>query len=467
MNRHTRKKKLIGGKTIASGGYGCVFNPALKCKNKPERELNKISKLMSKKHALQEYQEIFSIKKYLKNIPNFEDYFLIYDVTLCFPDKLTKNDLQKYNNKCTALPKYNITKKNINTKIDQMMSLNLPNGGIPIDDYIYSNGSFYKIYNLHNKLVNLLKNGIIPMNNYNIYHCDIKDSNVLIDENGKTRLIDWGLSVKYKPTNTSIFPKNWRNRPLQFNVPFTIIIFTDDFYEKYTDYLNKKNIHHSNQLKPFVIDYLNFWIKKRGPGHYKFINEIFYMLHSNEFNSIYKKDLSKIIETEITIPTIVNSIVSVLEHYTKFKDDGTLNLREYLNDVFVKTIDIWGFITIYFPLLELFYNNYNILSENEMTTFNKLKYIFNEYLYNPIYSYTVINTNKLFSDLKELGKLIYKLKQPFISFNSNSNTNNTYTNYLSSLSYGGKTKKNINKKFIFKRKKMIKNFKNAFFLSLK
>jgi len=41
-----------------------------------------------------------------------------------------------------------------------------------------------------------LTNGIVPMNNANIYHCDIKETNVLVDKQGgniKTRLIDWGL----------------------------------------------------------------------------------------------------------------------------------------------------------------------------------------------------------------------------------------------------------------------------------
>ena len=36
--------KTKGGKVIASGGYGCVFSPALKCKGSSKRENNKITK---------------------------------------------------------------------------------------------------------------------------------------------------------------------------------------------------------------------------------------------------------------------------------------------------------------------------------------------------------------------------------------------------------------------------------------
>jgi serine/threonine protein kinase len=56
--------------------------------------------------------------------------------------------------------------------------------------------------NINNSLMELLVNGIVPMNNRNIYHCDIKDSNVLLDDSSnelKSRLIDWGLSTEYIP----------------------------------------------------------------------------------------------------------------------------------------------------------------------------------------------------------------------------------------------------------------------------
>ena len=44
-NRKTRKKsKNKGGKAIDSGGFGCVFSPALKCSNKPRTDgISKLS----------------------------------------------------------------------------------------------------------------------------------------------------------------------------------------------------------------------------------------------------------------------------------------------------------------------------------------------------------------------------------------------------------------------------------------
>ena len=149
-----RKTKKIynnkGGKVIASGGFGCVFNPALKCQGAKNRDKNKISKLMTEKHAIQEYEEINKIKDKIDSMPNYKDYFLVYDTTLCRPSKLNANDLTAYSDKCTALPKDDINKNNINSKLYKLMSLNLPNGGLPVDDYLYNNGSYEKLYNVHN-----------------------------------------------------------------------------------------------------------------------------------------------------------------------------------------------------------------------------------------------------------------------------------------------------------------------------
>lgn len=460
----TRKnyKTNKGGKVIASGGYGCVFDPALKCEGVSKRETKKISKLMTERHATQEYEEINNIKQKLDRIPNYEDYFLVYDATLCRPAKLTATDLSAFSEKCTALPKDDITKQNINSKLDQVMALNIPNGGLPVDDFIYTNGSFEKIYDVHIKLVKLLKNGIIPMNKNNIYHCDIKDSNVLVDDSGsdlKTRLIDWGLSVEYEPNDNDKFPKNWRNRPLQFNVPFSVVIFTDSFYEKYTKYLQDGGEVNELSLKPFVIDYLNFWMKDRGAGHYKFINEIMYKIYNQDFTSISEKSRPAYIETEITMPLIIDYIIEVLIHYTKFKSNGELNLREYLNEVFIEIVDVYGFINIYYPLLELLSNNYFSLNKEKLELFDTLCSIYKNYLYSPRYEPYIMS--ELLNDLKELGNLLH------IIIRGKRKTTATSETALASGIKTRKRRKSASKSQLFKRKPLVKRFKNPIFLSLK
>jgi serine/threonine protein kinase len=466
-----------GGKVLASGGFGCVFTPALKCEGTRTREKNKVSKLMTEKHAIQEYEEINKYKRILETVPNYEDYYLLYDINICRPAKLTASDLQNFK-KCTALPKKNITKKNINESLDKVMTLNMPNGGLPVDDYLYQDGSFQKIYDVHVSLVKLLKKGIIPMNDKNIYHCDIKDANILVQRETelKTRLIDWGLSTEYVPFRNQIFPSTWRNRPLQYNVPFSVILFSDSFIEKYTKYLedNVKDIKlTAAQLKPFAIDYINFWMKERGAGHYKYINEVMFMLFANSLTDISESDKPQVIETQITMEYIVDYIVDVLLHFTKFKADGSLDLRQYLDNVFIKIVDIWGFIISYVPIIEILSDNYNSLTKQELKIFNQLQFIFVEYLYNP--RHEPIDMKELYTDLKILGDLLHikltgkKIASPIktLTLTPTSNTKKSVGKGIHKKTRKNKIKNDKNTRVSFKRGPKKRRFKHPVFLSLK
>lgn len=413
-----------GGKVLASGGFGCVFTPALKCIGNNTRDKNKISKLMTNKHAKEEYEELIYVNSKLKVIPNFKNYFLIDDFTLCKPVKLTKDDLKNYR-ECGALEKEGITKKNINDSLDKLLAINMPYGGITVEDFIISNKYHAKLIELNNKLLELLKNGILEMNKKHIYHSDIKASNILIlmqnnnasVDNMKVRLIDWSLTVEYIPFKNNKFPNNWKNRPLQFNVPFSIILFTDLFVDSYSNFLDENGASSAKKkelLFGFVKNYLYLWMKERGQGHYKYINKIMYMLfkydvmHTNEYaNNKTLKDsnnLKKFIETNYTLPCIINYLVEVLLHFTKFNNDGSLNMRYYLDNNFIHLIDVWGFVISYLPLYELLFENYDNLTEVQMLIFTKLKYIFLKYLYEP--QIELINLTNLENNLKEINNLI-------------------------------------------------------------
>ena len=455
-----------GGRVLASGGFGCVFTPALKCEGATQREQNKVSKLMTSEHAISEYKEITSFKNKLDTIKDYEDYFLLSNATLCKPAKLTTSDLRSFTKKCTALPKKDITQKNINDHLDKLMMLNIPNGGIPVDDFLYTGPgkTFEKISRIHTSLVNLLEKGIVPMNKKHVYHCDIKDSNVLVQEMDgtlKTRLIDWGLSTEYTPFKNQPFPTNWRNRPLQFNVPFSVIIFSEYFVDQYTMFLKNGGIVDETNLKPFVMEFVVSWMKQRGGGHYKFINEIMFMLFSHSIKDVSARNMPKVIETHITMPYIVDYIVDVLVHFTAFRDDGKLDLRVYLDNIYIKIVDIYGFINVYYPILEVLYKHYPSLSQTELELFNQLKFIFVEYLYRP--RHEEIHMRELIDDLKILGGLIT------ISL-TETNSTTPITSSLGTAS-GIKTRKRRNLRknsaISFKRRPKYRRFKNPIFLSAK
>jgi serine/threonine protein kinase len=244
------------------------------------------------------------------------------------------------------------------------------------------------------------------MNEKFVFHSDIKDSNVLVKQESElfTRLIDWGLSTEYEPFKDNEFPKSWRNRPLQFNVPFSIIIFSDSFIEKYTKYLKDGGETDPDSLKPFVVDFIHSWIKERGAGHYKFINDIMFMLFSKDLTSISEGSKGQFVETNFTMDYITRYIVAILEKFTKFREDGSLNLREYLDNVFIKIVDVYGFICVYYPLLELLFENYDKLTDNQMEMLNLLQSIFITYLYSE--RTEPIDIDDLVGYLEDFGKLI-------------------------------------------------------------
>lgn len=215
-----------------------------------------------------------------------------------------------------------------------------------------------------------------------------------------------------------------------------------------------------------------------------------FTLFSNSLTSISEGSMSQVIETQITLDYIVNYIVDVLVHFTKFKDDGSLNLREYLDTVFIQVVDVWGFISVYYPMIELLGNSYSRLTKQELKIFNQLQFIFVEYLYNP--RHEPIDMVMLYSDLKDLGNLIHiklrgKKKTTSVS-ESSSKSSSSKSSSLNSLSSkksssrpvsskkdkasgidNNKTRKNrVERTSIsFKRKPPPKRFKNPLFLSIK
>ena len=422
-------KNGVGGQVVNSGGFGCVFNPALKCINNNYRIPNQVSKLMLKRHAESEYNDIIKFKKDLEKIPDYENYFLLNNFSLCEPEKLTKDDLIDYNKKCKTLQRENITSKNINKNLDKLISLNMPNGGIDLGDYFSKYSTNSDVININNSLIKLLKNGILPMNKLGIYHCDIKESNILIKkENNQTisRLIDWGLSSKYN-NDSDVIPSHMKNRPFQYNVPFSCILFTDLFDKMYNEFL----IEHENpeyyMIRTFVIDYIFVWNNERGAGHIKVIENIFGKLFSMDLKHIDPEDKILIIEMEYTYNYIIEYLTKILYKYTKNNKFYKIN---YFKDVYVKIVDIWGFIISYEPIMSSFYSRYMELNKIEMKIFKKFKYIFMTYLYEP--RVEPININSLINNLKNLSYLFE------IEKSSNKITNFSLTKY--SL-YSSKSKK--------------------------
>jgi hypothetical protein len=414
-----------GGKVIDSGGFGCIFRPQLKCKKSINNrnkiygtnnyDINGISKVMQKKYAIREYFSLNEFIKIIKTIPNYNYYFLITDFTLCRPQYFTPKDLIDFDKKkCSSLKKKNITTKNINSKLKEIYMINMPYGGIDIDHFLYKNINNIKlIYNFNLKMIDLLENAILPMNKRGLYHGDLKSNNMLVDvkNNNKMyiRIIDWGLSGIYLPNNNLNFefkndlielnkiPEVFTERPFQFNVPFSSVLLSKNFIIEYNNYCLYSKDKYS--LYEFIKRYINNYIFDRKPSHLKDFNSIFNNLNSSNYNSVlssisYEYSNHNIISSITNINYIYTYLYEILQKYTK---NNSFNVFEYFSNVYIKNLDIWGFILSYYPLV---YFNNKIFSE----LIKKLLAIMLKY------SNTPINVYELKEILNEFSNNIINLK---------------------------------------------------------
>ena len=404
----------IGGKVLTSGGFGCIFEPALRCQYETPnllRNRKQVSKLMTTKHAKDEYKQIQTFNATLRVIPNYSNYFLLKNFKLCKPSKLTDDDLRGYQKKCKALKKKGIYSKNINNSLDKVLTINMPNGGIDVEQFInqYVSKRFTPVSNiirLNNSLIDLLINGIIPMNKLNVYHCDIKDSNVLVnivETRLETRLIDWGLSFIYNDKFNGI-PRKIYGRPFQYNVPFSSVIFNKDFLHLYNKFLKSNSNPDYFQIREFIVNYIFIWNEIRGTGHLSAINSIIKNLTIQDLTAIKKNNVKEhFIEYDFTYYYIVEYLSKILEKYT---NNGSFDIMSYFKNVFLKNIDIWGFVMIYIVLYEYLYESYDKLNEYQMEFITKIKYIIIHFLYEcPI---NPIDVSLLTDELTSLNKVIEK-----------------------------------------------------------
>jgi len=387
-----------GGKLIESGGFGCIFKPQLKCN--PNYVISGdnnyfgekgISKLMKTKHGLNEYNEIKRFIPILKTIPNYKNYFIISDYTLCKPEPLSSSDLIDFNKvKCSPLKKINITSKNINENLDELLAINMPYGGTDIDEFIKRTIYERNIIVIFNeKMIDLLTNAIIPMNKRGIFHGDLKSNNILVNIENKNlflRIIDWGLSGIYIPniTNESQFsesgfrddwkliPSKFRDRPFQYNVPFSSILFSKKFNDIYSYFLMSKNGNFTNDdIKDFVISFFEDYVDSYRSGHLSTFNSIF--KYHKKLISLLSEDSNPIRLKNKKIYSNIDYIYKyIYDILIKFTKPYSFDVLAYFSEVYTKNMDVWGFVMSYVALCEnannIIYNNYNEKVSNNMKT---------------------------------------------------------------------------------------------------
>ena len=373
--------KMKGGIPIYPGGYSCIFKPQLRCKSKNKTKKNNrnirnegVSKLLFKKYADIEMQNIQKFYHALKKIHNSHKYFLFTKTKSCSPSKISTRDLKGFNEMCTNFTSHDINESNINNKknIQNLRLINMPNAGISLNEWLfvkYKNTiEHLKIVRikLFNKIIStLILRAIVPMNHQGVIHNDMKEDNILIHSTSPT-IIDWGISGI--STHHHPIPEIIMNRYISISNPFSSILFTTDFSKNYSEFLKVNAIHtthhvtnmrHDSQIQQKLRDFsLSQYLKNKEYGHYSHIQnffrdifKIFINYYNNNSNEFLKFSLDTIKTSDDLYHRIASNYISdILIHFTEFDErDGFVRFQyiKYFTDVYIYNCDLWGTVFCY------------------------------------------------------------------------------------------------------------------------
>jgi len=372
---------------IGEGGYGCVFYPPLNCENRPPTDKSMISKLQSVRDSEYEYKQLQKLKgicrKYIKNC----DEHLIVEAQMCEPHLTQKiidenecelfSKIKKRIGKASRKSTLGTGKKTRRNKkrykkyseregriSKDFNIINMKYSGINLHKFILKNVDFKNpktfIY-INNAIIDLYVEAVMVLNKNKIYHNDIKTSNILIDDKGQIRLIDWGVM------NEIIF------RPrFDFNRPYMFCLMSDEFIEK----LNE-NMPITQEVAERILT--------------EYLPTVNYLENAdNMMKLMYPMDKSEYKLNGTIHPLLYYSFVDMCGTFKSYKD--------WL-EIYVHNLDICGVAIMYSDILCAIY----IHNANFPKLIEGLYYIFEKYV---LKGYVKINSNEFIDDLKKLNLLL-------------------------------------------------------------
>ena len=451
-----------GGAAIAAGGFGCVFRPALRCQPgspaSSKYKASDVSKLMARRDANEEMQELGRVMPVLALIPNADKYFVgvggNQNFYACTPAPLTTEDRVHYS-RCRPLIRRGYTVDTINDKLEGLRVINQSDGGIEVNEaWGYANhaghghgaaamADFTNGFKALNAgLMQLLVHGVVPLNRMGVLHGDLKASNVLVDSgpaapagrNVRTvlenmthaqaantdvlacRIIDWGLAMYFKGAPPSPLARLRQSIPESlrigkytlFNMPITAILFEDDL---------------QRVIKKLVREFLPPRSGRTGRAlAMRNVANRIYMIHLSSVDGHGHDDyLAQILGTFFYgVPVtanqqasqerdrspqgiIIDYLAAALDAYVE--PDGTFRRMDYFQDVFRHNCDVYGLLTCYLPLVEVPADVPQAQTWSRNLVSNGVVRMLAEYCYGPTYAARQIPIREVYDTCMAIGRL--------------------------------------------------------------
>lgn len=233
---------------------------------------------------------------------------------------------------------------------------------------------------------------------------DLKDQNILY-HNNSLKIIDWGLSFIKTSNNFEYKKENFNNnlyrRPLQFNLPYSILLMNDDFWKEFVNYFNyfhiieKKEINSaffSNILRQILY---NFFENIKYGHNLDLTNSIIPLFYDNENLDNDNKKFNKFIDIFTKIYT------SIFNKYFDVKNKK-FKINEYIENIYLYNCDIFGLVSIYISIYEKLKRE-----NNKNVDLSKLKSLVKKYMFEEKFYLEPYNIQELNEDLNELNKFIF------------------------------------------------------------
>jgi hypothetical protein len=448
MNKRNKK----AGKAVASGSFGCVFRPPLRCKGEVNRpgtvDKPLISKLMIRESALEEYKIIQDVKNSVKDIPNYGDYFVLDDITMCDPGELDEEDMENAVKECKSPLKLGNNETTISSnKLSQTSIITAPDMGNDIHkSFIQMNTDMLK-YKGNDKLslvsknlkkfniqiVKLLKNGIAPMIEKGIYHNDLKAENIMTSykslEDVKNnfnyvKMVDFGFLTKLNEDADEYDIEESLVTNLLFNTPIYNLIYDElllfKFTKKFEELLpnvktrfnDLKNGEFQIKLSKEIQKILFNDLKLQRESHWYFLESFYNWCVAN--NS-YEIKIPLNLQVTILLTIAFGVIIDLTE------EDGRVSYRreDYFNDIIRNNIDIVGVLSSYSLICQIILNDVKNEMKDVVTAYANMLY---DYIFSTKYVQKAISISELVKEIENINNLLNKYDKYYVN-NSNTNKN--------------------------------------------
>jgi serine/threonine protein kinase len=223
---------MEGGRLLGEGSYGCAFTPPLICKDKKKRQ-GVVGKITDAVDGIQE----INVANALRNVPLVKNYFLLPEPEYCLPAAEQKDPEFK---DCYPL----FRKNEYRIALNKTIQIFEPFGGSTPFYSIMDSGELHpRKFDFYGFVRHMLEAGSTLLV-AGVCHFDLHPGNILLDNKGVPRILDFGMAFTSKEINRELVDNRWKilkfsvdnnETPVVLNaMPPELTIMTAIHNEKYS-----------------------------------------------------------------------------------------------------------------------------------------------------------------------------------------------------------------------------------------